>query len=55
LKKARQALAEKDPNAAQVLIQTQVVLDKATSAGLLHRNKAARLKSRLAAAARVRA
>jgi small subunit ribosomal protein S20 len=52
VKKARQAIADKETtNLPQVLAETQVAVDKATAKGLLHRNKAARLKSRLAAAA----
>jgi len=46
--KARIALANSDPQAAQGAIQDAVVaLDKAAQKGVIHRNAAARRKSRL--------
>jgi small subunit ribosomal protein S20 len=53
LKKARQVISEAGTEgAAAVMKETQRSLDKAVAKGLIHRNKAARVKSRLAAAAR---
>jgi len=48
VKKARLALAQSDPQAAESAIQDAVVaLDKAAQKGVIHRNAAARRKSRL--------
>jgi len=48
VKKARVALAKSDPQGAQAAIQDAVVaLDKAAQKGIIHRNAAARGKSRL--------
>ena len=51
VKKARQSVSGKDGSGTkEVLLETQKALDIASGQGLLHKNKAARLKSRLAAA-----
>lgn len=51
LKRVRQAVAEKDTaNSAALLAAAQRKIDKAAKTHRMHRNKAARLKSRLAAA-----
>lgn len=48
VKKARVALTQSDPQAAESAIQDAVVaLDKAAQKGIIHRNAAARRKSRL--------
>jgi small subunit ribosomal protein S20 len=53
VKKVRQAVAAKDAAAAAAAYTTlQRLADKAAKAHRIHPNKAARLKSRLAAAAR---
>jgi small subunit ribosomal protein S20 len=48
IKKARAAVESAGAGMAEVLVETQSTLDKAASRNLLHKNKAARLKSRLA-------
>lgn len=51
LRKFREAVAAKNIDEAQVrCLATAKALDKAATKGILHRNKASRLKSRLAAA-----
>lgn len=47
-KKATQAIAAGDPNAADVVRQAQIELDSAAQKGIIHKNAAARKKSRLA-------
>jgi len=48
VRKARVALDQSDPQAAQTAIRDAVVaLDKAAQKGIIHRNAAARSKSRL--------
>lgn len=48
VKKARKALEEKDPeNARAAALQAISALDKAAEKGILHKNNAARRKSRL--------
>ncbi len=48
LRKFREAVAAKDMDAAKTLFQaTARLLDKAASKKIIHRNKAARLKSRM--------
>lgn len=46
-KRAVAAIEEGDPNAADVVRQAQVELDSAAAKGIIHRNAAARKKSRL--------
>lgn len=53
VKKVRTALEEGDVEAANEYLPTALsVVDRATSKGVIHRNKAARTKSRLVAAVR---
>ncbi|MFN0051257.1 MAG: 30S ribosomal protein S20 [Planctomycetales bacterium] len=53
VRKVREALAAKDAPAAETALKTAVKkLDKAASKKFIHRNKAARLKSRLSALAK---
>lgn len=47
-KKATQAIAAGDPNAAVIVRQAQIELDSAAQKGIIHKNAAARKKSRLA-------
>ena len=47
IKKLRGALAEKSSEVATLLPQTVSTIDKAVQKGVLHRNTAARYKSRL--------
>ncbi len=49
---AREAIAAGDDTAAEALRQAQSALDRAAKSGIIHRNTAARRKSRLAAALR---
>jgi small subunit ribosomal protein S20 len=49
---ARAAVASGSPDAAQALREAQAALDRAAKAGVIHRNAAARRKSRLAQAAK---
>jgi small subunit ribosomal protein S20 len=52
LKKLRQAAAADDkPAAREALVGTQSLVDKMAAKGIIHRNTAARYKSRLAARA----
>lgn len=48
LKKMDQSIANDPNNAAELLPGTMKVLDEAVTKGLIHKNKAARKKSRLA-------
>jgi small subunit ribosomal protein S20 len=48
--KARRAIAEGADNASEIAVQAISGLDRAASKGVLHRNNAARRKSRLARA-----
>ncbi len=51
LRKFREAVAAKNIDEAQVRrLATAKALDKAATKGIIHRNKASRLKSRMAAA-----
>jgi small subunit ribosomal protein S20 len=50
VKKMRQAIDEKEAQLPQLFVETQSALDRAAGNGQMHRNKAARLKARLAAA-----
>lgn len=47
---AREAIADGDDNVVEALRQAQSALDRAAKAGVIHKNTAARRKSRLAAA-----
>jgi len=51
LKKTGTAVAASADNATELVHEAQVVLDKAVAQGYLHKNNAARRKSRLAKAA----
>ncbi|MFC7684618.1 30S ribosomal protein S20 [Ureibacillus sp. GCM10028918] len=48
VKKAEQALANNAENANELLVAASKALDSAASKGLIHKNAAARKKSRLA-------
>lgn len=48
VKKARVAIAANGENAAEVLRDASALIDKTASRGIIHRNTAARKKSRLA-------
>ena len=48
VKKAEQALATGADNAQELVVAASKALDKAASKGLIHKNAAARKKSRLA-------
>jgi len=48
VKKAEQALAAGADNAQELVVAASKALDKAASKGLIHKNAAARKKSRLA-------
>ena len=50
VKKAKTAIAASDPKKDEIVQSTQTVLDKAVAKGFLHKNTAARRKSRLAKA-----
>lgn len=50
VKKARVAIASNDANAAAAVKEASISIDKAVTKGLLHKNNAARKKSRLAKA-----
>jgi small subunit ribosomal protein S20 len=52
VKKARQALDAGSADAAQAVAEAISVVDSSAGKGMVHRNTAARTKSRLAAAAR---
>ncbi len=47
LKKARLAIANDDPNKAELVKAAQIALDKAAAKGLIHKNQAAHKKSQL--------
>ena len=48
IRKLRDALAQQDPEASRAeMTRTAKSLDQAAAKGLIHKNKAARLKSRL--------
>jgi small subunit ribosomal protein S20 len=47
VKKARQAIATGDANAAELVRLAEVALDKAATKGVIHSNNASRRKSRL--------
>ena len=46
---AREAISDGDPDAAEFVRQAQSALDRAATRNIIHRNAAARRKSRLAA------
>ncbi|MDO5737752.1 MAG: 30S ribosomal protein S20 [Eubacteriales bacterium] len=48
IKKGEKAIEEASDQAAKLVQETQIKLDKAVGKGLVHKNKAARKKSRLA-------
>ncbi|MED3661506.1 30S ribosomal protein S20 [Ureibacillus sp. FSL K6-8385] len=48
VKKAEQAIANKSENAQELVVLASKALDKAASKGIIHKNTAARKKSRLA-------
>ncbi len=50
IKKARRLIESGDSNAAQAVAEATRLLDKAASKGVIHKNNAARRKSRLMAA-----
>ena len=50
LKKGRAAISKNDENVKDIVKETSKVLDKAASKGIIHKNTAARKKSRLAKA-----
>ena len=50
LRDAREAAETGAPNAADIVREAQAALDRAAKAGIIHRNAAARRKSRLVAA-----
>lgn len=50
LKKSRVAIENSDSNAAELVKDSVVILDKAVSKGFMHKNTAARKKSKLAKA-----
>ena len=50
VKKAKVAIASNDANAAAAVKEASISIDKAVTKGLLHKNNAARKKSRLAKA-----
>ena len=47
VKKARQAIASGDPNAAELVREAASALDRAATKGVIHKNNAARRQSRL--------
>ena len=51
VKKATASIAASDNNSAELVKDAQVALDKAAAKGYIHKNAAARKKSRLAKAA----
>lgn len=50
VKKARTAISTKDENKEAIIKATNISLDKASAKGIIHKNTAARKKSRLAKA-----
>lgn len=48
IKKTERSIAKKTQNAAAVAKETAQVIDKMASKGIIHKNQAARRKSRLA-------
>lgn len=50
IKKCKEAIANNDPAAKEVLNETVKVIDQAVAKGVLHQNTAARTKSKLARA-----
>jgi small subunit ribosomal protein S20 len=50
VKKVRAAVAAKEATAATTFVNAQAMLDKMAGGGIIHPNKASRLKSRLAKA-----
>ena len=49
VREAREAISDGDPDAAEYVRQAQSALDRAATRNIIHRNAAARRKSRLAA------
>ena len=49
MREAREAISDGDPDAAEYVRQAQSALDRAATRNIIHRNAAARRKSRLAA------
>jgi len=47
VKKSRAAIEQGDSNVAQIVSQTVSIIDKAAEKGIIHKNAAARRKSRL--------
>lgn len=47
LKKSKQAMENNDENSAELLKKALIALDKASSKNIIHKNTAARTKSRL--------
>lgn len=52
IKKCSEAIENSDANKAEIMKDTVKAIDKAAAKGLLHKNTAARRKSRLAKAAK---
>ncbi len=50
IRKCREAINSNDPNAKKVLEETMKVIDRAAAKNVIHKNTAARKKSRLAKA-----
>ena len=48
IKKVDRSIAKKTPNAAALAKETAQIIDKMASKGIIHKNQAARRKSRLA-------
>jgi len=48
IKKVDRSIAKKTPNAATLAKETAQIIDKMASKGIIHKNQAARRKSRLA-------
>lgn len=55
IKKAKASVAASDDNANDLVKEAQVAIDKAAAKGYIHKNAAARKKSRLAKAAKAKA
>jgi len=55
IKKAKLALSTGDANAAEAVKATTIKIDKAVTKGVMHRNTAARRKSKLAKALNLKA
>lgn len=55
IKKSKEAIAKNDPNAAELFKSATVALDKAAAKNLVHKNTAARRKSRMAKALNAKA